>query len=144
MNTGRRLLCMLLLSTVIATVGVPIGAAASTPTLHVKLNGPNVVHGGDPNGVADAKLTLDIHKQELCWAFSHLAGIASPTVARISKGSKGRTGPSVLSLGRSYRSKGCVIVRASLLRAILSRPTAYYLTFWAGRKYKDGVVRGQL
>jgi hypothetical protein len=120
------------------------GAAAAGVALHVKLLGPNVVPRGDPNGVGEAALTLDARKQQLCWKFTGLAGIGKPSVARISKGSKGKTGPVVLSLGRSYKSSSCVTAPTRLLTAIIKRPSAYYLTVWAGPKYKAGVIRGQL
>jgi hypothetical protein len=137
---------VLLFGTIIAAFGLAsvAGAAAAGVTLHVKLLGPNVVPRGDPNGVGEAALTLDVRKQQVCWKFSGLAGIGKPSVARISKGSKGKTGPAVLSLGRSYKSSGCVTAPTRLSAAIIKRPSGYYLTIWAGRKYPAGVIRGQL
>jgi hypothetical protein len=120
------------------------GAAAAGVTLHVNLRGANVVSHGDPNGVGAAALTLDAQRRQFCWKFSGLAGIGKPSVARISKGSKGKTGPVVLSLGRQYKVSGCVTAPTRLSTAIIKRPSAYYLTVWAGLKYPAGVIRGQL
>jgi hypothetical protein len=145
MNDRLQLRVLLPLATTFVAVGLPAVAAAAGVSLHVKLRGPNVVSGGDPNGVGEAALMLDAQKQQLCWKFSGLAGIAEPRVARISKGSKGKTGPVVVSLGHAYRSSGCVTAPTRLLTGIVARPSAFYLTVWAGRtRYKAGAIRGQL
>ena len=146
MSQRVQLKSVLLFGTIIAAFALAsvAGAAAAGVTLHVKLLGPNVVPRGDPNGVGEATLTLDARKQQLCWKFSGLAGIGKPSIARISTGSKGKTGSVVLSLARSYKPSGCVTAPTRLLTAIIKRPSGYYLTVWAGPKYRAGVIRGQL
>jgi hypothetical protein len=49
----------------------------------------------------------------------------------------------VIPLGKTFKREGCTTAPASLVRAVVARPGAYYLNVHTA-KYPAGSVRGQL
>jgi hypothetical protein len=125
---------------------VPINAS-----YHVVLNGKRqkqfagapALKRGSPNGSALAVVTTNASTHELCWEFSRLKNVSSPTVARLFRNVPGGTGNGGFDLGRRYKSSGCVHLEAPTLGLIGEKPGQFWLNIHNAR-YPLGAVRGPL
>jgi len=130
---------------VFAAVALPaaaLGTGSAVVELKATMNGKNEVPKGDPKatGLADLKLTAKTGR--VCWQFT-LTGVKGPSAAHIHKGGKGTAGPVVVPLGTAFKRVGCTNASPALVRAILAKPSAYYVNVHTA-KYPAGSVRGQL
>jgi hypothetical protein len=115
--------------------------AAGGKTFKVKLSGSAETPKGASkgSGTAEIKITGGV----LCWKFTSIAGIDTPTASHIHQAGSGKAGPVVLPLGSKYKSSGCTAIPRKLQDAILSKSSDYYVNIHTA-KYPGGAVRGQL
>ena len=121
---------------------VPSALAAMHPELGAKLVGKGETPKGSPKGHGIVNLVLDAKKGSICWTFD-VAGIGKPAAAHIHKGAPRKAGPIVVPLGKKYSAKGCTKAPKKTIRAIESRPNAYYVNVHTA-KFPAGAIRGQL
>lgn len=120
--------------------------AASTsmhPLLGAKLTGKVEVPKGALAGKGLVNLNLSAGKGTVCWTFSQISGIGTPSAAHIHKGAPGKAGAVVVPLGTAYKAKGCTSASKKLIEAIESNPNSYYVNVHTS-KYPAGAIRGQL
>jgi hypothetical protein len=125
---------------------VPINA-----TYHVTLTGKRqklfagyvALKRGSPNGSALAVVTTNASTSQLCWEFSQLKNVSSPTVARLFRNFPGATGKGGFDLGRRYKHSGCIHLEPEVLGLIGEKPGQFYLNIHNAR-YPFGAVRGPL
>jgi hypothetical protein len=98
---------------------------------------------GAPNASALAVVTTNASTLELCWKFSQLKNVSSPTVARLFRNFPGATGRSGFLLGRRYRPSGCIHLEPGSLGVIGAKPQQFFLNIHTTR-YPLGAVRGPL
>lgn len=125
-------------------VTVPTTAApAKRQVLTAHLSGRAVVGAqGAPGGAANVELSIMPGK--VCWRFTRVRHVVRPTRARIHKGPAGRNGAPVLSLGKSYTSRGCATAdRDRVIEPLLETPSRFYVTV-TSKSLPHGAVRGQL
>jgi CHRD domain len=120
-----------------------VTAYAGATTFKLTLIGSNAVPRGDKGDKATAIITLDPKKSTACWVFSGLKGVSSPSRAHIGNASARKRGPTIVSLGKTYKPSGCVKAATTTIAAILKRPSRYYLTI-DNRLHPNGAVRAQL
>lgn len=105
-------------------------------------------NAGDRNGRGTASVLPDPRSGKLCFGIT-VDNIDNPVAAHIHNAPAGQNGPVVVTLsaprhGTPGHASGCVHnVDKELLRAILERPSAFYVNVHTGT-YPDGAVRGQL
>jgi hypothetical protein len=129
----------------------PVIPKAINATYNVILTGksalqlglPPSFRRGSPNGSALAVVTTNASTNELCWKFSQLKNVSSPTVARLFRNFPGATGKGGYSLGRRYRPSGCLRLEPSVLGLIGAKPEQFFLNIHNTR-YPGGAVRGAL
>ncbi|MHB8657108.1 MAG: CHRD domain-containing protein [Solirubrobacteraceae bacterium] len=111
----------------------------------LELTGGAETPPGAPSGGGSAVIALHDSSHRVCWRFSHLHGFTSATFAHIHHGTKGTSGPVVvaLSLTPKLHHRGCVASGPSLIKAIESDPSGYYVNIHS-RAYPGGAVRAQL
>jgi hypothetical protein len=88
-------------------------------------------------------VTLRVTPSRVCWRFRGLGRLRSPTAASIRAGTRQRTGPVVLKLGRRYRAHGCVTAKLSDLDLLQLHPDWFYVAVTTAR-HPLAAVRGQL
>jgi hypothetical protein len=133
-----------------------VGPAPPEPTpinasYHVILNGKRVktfpaaprFKRGSPHGSARAVATTNASTSQLCWEFSQLKNVSSPTVARLFRNFPGATGDGGWDLGRRYRPSGCIHLPPVTLGLIGAKPTQFWLNIHSAQ-YPFGAVRGPL
>jgi len=133
-------------------VAVAVGLAAVSPAnrLGAKLRGNNEVpQKGDPNGSAEARITLKAAKEKVCFNITY-ERIDAPTAGHIHKGAKGVAGAIKVPLfdepgGATVQPiKGCEgDVSRKLIRRIRNHPERWYVNLH-NCAYPDGAIRGQL
>jgi hypothetical protein len=116
------------------------GSAAKTVKLEAKLAGKNEVPKAD-GGSGEA--SIQITGTKVCWQFTNLKNVAGATASHIHKGAAGVSGPVVVPLGASFKKTGCTTAPASMAKAILAKPSAYYVNVHTP-KFPNGAARGQL
>jgi hypothetical protein len=114
------------------------GKALDAVTYHVTLK----QHGAHPGAAAlTGNISLRPGSKQVCWRFGRLPKVSVsgtafgtvrralvPTSASIYQGSKrAPRGPAVAPLGAGYRRQGCTGVPPSVLNAIRSAPSKYYV-----------------
>jgi hypothetical protein len=133
----------ILAATVVGAVIVPGAAAAATTTLHATLSGnAEVPKAGTGSG--SARLTLDTTKGQICYTIT-LKGVGTAMAGHIHKGGKTVAGPVAVPLFTkpTTHPKGCVTAKKSLIKAIQSKPSGYYVNVHTA-KFPAGAARGQL
>jgi CHRD domain len=128
----------------VVVLAVPALALATgqsmSPVVSAKLKGSNEAPvKGDPNGKGLAVIHLNAAKGTTCWSFKGVAGIDTPTMAHLHKGSKGTSGPVVLPFGTSYKASGRVKTPKSTIEKIETNPNAYYVNIHKAR-YPAGAL----
>jgi len=122
-------------------IGAP--PPVKSATYRVNLSGTNGTPAGAPNGSGLAVITVKAPSNELCWNFSQLKNVASPTAARIYRSLAG--GPplgSGVPFGASYAASGCVKEPAVFLGLLGSHPQNFYLAI-DNTQFPKGAVRGR-
>jgi hypothetical protein len=121
-----------------------------TASFHAILSGKRVkqyagpaLSRGSPNGSALAVVTTNASTNQLCWQFSQLKNVSSPTVARLFRNFAGATGTGGFPLGRRYKSSGCIHLESITLGLIGEKPNQFWINIHSTR-YPFGAVRGQL
>jgi len=123
------------------------GHASAIRPLHVyrvTMNGRVESPPGAPRGVGVG--VIAIHAGSVvCWRFAHLHGFVSATLAHIHTGSRGSSGPVLISLSTApvLHHQGCTHASAAAITAIERDPGGYYVNVHSAR-YPAGAVRGQL
>ena len=99
---------------------------------------------GDPDGIGEAKITLNSGKGEVCYELS-VTGISSAIAAHIHVAPAGVVGPVVVPLGAPTEgtSSGCASVDPNLIKTIMKNPEQYYVNVHTV-DFPAGAVRGQL
>jgi hypothetical protein len=119
----------------------PGGSASSAPTTyHVNLAG---FSKGSPNGSGLAVVTVNPPKGELCWMFSELTNVPSPTVARLFRSFPGATGAHGFLLGHTYKPSGCIHLEPGILELINSKPQRFFVNIHDAQ-FPEGAIRGPL
>jgi hypothetical protein len=118
---------------------------ALSRTYAVKMTGAAETPAGAPSGTAKAVVTLSTKTGKVCWTFTSLSGVSTPTAAHIHVGAAGTSGNIVvpLSTGATFLTKGCVPASAALISAIAANPHGYYVNIH-NMQYPGGAVRAQL
>ncbi|MGH7714195.1 MAG: CHRD domain-containing protein [Gemmatimonadaceae bacterium] len=121
------------------------GAPFATPMTTEITSTP--VYTGDPDGVGDALITINLGQREVCWELS-VANIVLPgTAAHIHRAPAGVRGGIVVFLtppNASGTVAGCASDQnATVLHEILLDPAAFYVNVHT-TDYPAGAVRGQL
>jgi hypothetical protein len=119
------------------------GPRSMHPTLSAKLVGSAEVPKGAASGHGIVNLALDASKGTVCWTFSGIGGIGTPTAAHIHLAPAGKAGAVVVPFGGAYKAKGCQTATKKLIDAIESNPNGYYVNIHTA-KYPNGAIRGQL
>jgi hypothetical protein len=132
---------------VTTTIAVTTTSAKPPPpkplVLKARLSGRAIVGAeGALHGAAAVVLTITPPK--LCWRFTSVLNVGSPTRARISRGSAGHNGRQLVPLGATYRARGCRTADAdNVLEPLGERPSQYYVTLLS-KAFPAGAVRSQL
>jgi hypothetical protein len=112
-------------------------------TYRAILAGSTGTPAGAPHGFGVAVITVKAPSSELCWEFSKLKHVTSPTAARIYRSLAG--GPPVASgvpLGSSYKASGCVHEPAVFLGLLGDHPQNFYVAI-DNAQFPKGAVRGR-
>ena len=129
---------------VLASFAFPVlavaGGGGGTVVLQATLSGKAERPMGAPQGRGTA--TIRVGASRVCWTLK-VTGTDMPQAAHIHKGGPGVAGPVVVALGKTYARAGCVGAAFATTRALVTRPSAYYVDVHT-RKYPAGAVRGQL
>ncbi len=129
-----------------STASNPVTTAATTAptapaTSFAVTLGP--FKGGSPNGSALAMINVYPPKGELCWQFTQLVNVPSPTVARLFRNFPGATGEGGYFLGHKYSPSGCIKVESVVLELIVDKPEQFFVNIH-NRQFPGGAVRGPL
>ena len=144
------------LAAVLAFALIPADADAGKTKkvrLMAPLKGKHTVPGpGDPDGSGKLKLAIKIKakkKPRLCYELD-VRGLGGVREAKIRKGAKDKTGPSVLRLFKVAEpvtgegvTKGCRRVKRDVVRALRRDPSGHYAEV-ENTGYPQGALRGQL
>jgi hypothetical protein len=114
-------------------------APGAPVTYSVKLHAKGTPAGA-PNGSGLAVISITEPSGTLCWRFSQLKNVGAPTMARVFRGFPGNPG---FSLGRAYKSSGCVGEPRLLLALLATRPRTWYVGISSAR-FPASAVRGEL
>lgn len=136
----KRLITLASLLLVLVPAVALAGTTAKSTTLKTALAGKNETPKGAPTGKGTATVTFTGTK--VCWKFT-FNGIDKTTAAHIHKGKPGTAGPVVIPFGGTFKSSGCTKASASLIKAILKNPSAYYVNIHTV-KFPGGAIRGKL
>ncbi len=104
-----------------------------------------MVGGGDPDGSANADITIEGTFDQVCWNVSDVRNIAPATAAHIHVGARGVNGPPVFTLNRSNEGtwKGCSAGTEWTRDRIDNNPERFYVQLH-NAEYPNGAIRGQL
>ena len=136
----RVALVVLLAALALLTSAALAGAAT---TLHATLSGKKEVPKAG-NGTGSAKLTLDAKKGRVCYTIK-LKHVGTTVMGHIHKGGTKVAGPVFIGLFSkpTKHPKGCVKASKSQTKAIIKKPSGYYVNVHTA-KFPAGAARGQL
>jgi hypothetical protein len=147
----KRLVALLLVAAAAAAFGLVTAGAhtqrgAVLRVFRVVLAGENETPAGDPVATGAATVRVRSGRARVCYSLvaRDLSGRA--VAAHIHRGAAGTAGPVVIPLktpNAGGRASGCAKTRKSLVRAILRRPSRYYVNVHT-REFPGGAIRGQL
>jgi len=129
-----------------ALAGCETVAEKVAETDKARLTGQQVVPGpGDPDGSANAELTVVDQADNICYEINDVRGIEPATGANVHRGRRGVSGPVVLPLDtpRGGESKGCVKAPEALADEIKNFPSRFYFNI-RNAPYPNGAIRGQV
>jgi CHRD domain len=147
----KRLVALLLVAATAAAVGL-VTASAHTQrgdalrVFRVTLAGENESPAGDPVATGSATVRVRSGRARVCYSLvaRDLSGRA--VAAHIHRGGAGTAGPIVIPLktpNASGKASGCAKTSKALVRAILRRPSRYYVNVHT-REFLGGAIRAQL
>jgi hypothetical protein len=147
----RRLIALLVVAASLAAVGLVTASAhtqrgAVLRVFRVPLAGENETPAGDPVATGAATVRVRSGRARVCYSIvaRDLSGRA--VAAHIHRGAAGTAGPVVIPLktpNATGRASGCARTSKALVRAILRRPSRYYVNVHT-REFPGGAIRGQL
>jgi CHRD domain len=147
----KRLIALLVVAASVAAVGLVTASAhsqraAALRVFRVTLAGENETPAGDPVATGSATIRARAGQAKVCYtlAVRDLSGRAA--AAHIHRGAAGVAGPIVISLrtpNAAGRANGCAKAKRALVRAILARPSRYYVNVHT-RDFLGGAIRAQL
>src|ERR687884_525333 len=148
----KRLIALLAVAASLAAVGLVTASAhtqreaAKLRVFRVALAGENESPAGDPVATGAATIRAKAGQARVCYSLAvrDLSGRAA--AAHIHRGAAGTAGPVVIPLktpNASGRASGCAKTSKSLVKAILRRPSRYYVNVHT-REFLGGAVRAQL
>jgi CHRD domain len=147
----KRLVALLLVAATAAAVGLVTASAhtqrgAVLRVFRVVLAGDTETPAGDPVATGSATVRVRSGRARVCYSLvvRDLSGRA--VAAHIHRGAAGVAGPVVIPLktpNASGKASGCAKASKALVRAILRRPSRYYVNVHT-REFPGGAVRAQL
>lgn len=147
----KRLFALLLAAATAAAVGLVTASAytergTALRVFRVVLAGENETPAGDPVATGSATVRVRSGRARICYSLVALDLSGRAVAAHIHRGAAGAAGPVVIPLktpNASGRASGCAKTSKSLVRAILRRPSRYYVNVHT-REFLGGAIRGQL
>jgi CHRD domain len=133
-----------ILATGCATVEETV-AEAIAETRRATLTGSQIVgSAGDPDGTAQAELTISDETDQICYDINDVRNLGSVTGITINRGSMGSNGPVVLRLNQPNEGgwKNCVKRAEWLEDRMENNPSRYYVVINTA-EYPSGAIRGQ-
>lgn len=120
-------------------------ADALNTTYRANLTGAQEVGGGDPDGSANAEITIADNFDQVCWSIKDIRNIAPVTAAHIHVGARGVNGPPVFPLTKSNEGTwtGCSGGAEWTQDRIEGNPENFYVNLHTA-DYPNGAIRGQL
>lgn len=120
-------------------------ADAVNTTYFANLTGAQEVGGGDPDGSARARITIEDNFDQVCWAITEVRNISPITAAHIHVGAAGTNGPPVFTLRKSNEGTwtGCSEGAEWTQDRIEGNPERFYVNIHTA-DYPNGAIRGQL
>lgn len=120
-------------------------ATALNTTYRTNLTGAQVVGGGDPDGSANARITIEDNFDQVCWNIADVRNIGDVTAAHIHVGASGVNGPPVFPLTKSNEGTwtGCSAGAEWTQDRIEGNPERFYVQMHTA-DYPNGAIRGQL
>jgi hypothetical protein len=92
---------------------------------------------------AHGRVALTLTAERVCWKFTQLARVGSPTRASIRFKEQDKPGRTVRPLGRPFRARGCVPLDAKLFESLVQETHDYYVLV-ASKRHRYGAIRGRL
>jgi CHRD domain len=147
----KRLVALALVAAAAAAFGLVTASAhtertAALRTFRVTLAGENETPAGDPVATGAATVRVRSGRARICYSLvaRDLSGRA--VAAHIHRGAAGTAGPVVIPLktpNAGGKASGCAKTSKSLVRAILARPSRFYVNVHT-REFLGGAIRGQV
>jgi hypothetical protein len=147
----KRLVALLVVAASVAAAGLFAAGGhaqrdAALRVFRVTLAGENESPAGDPVATGSARITARSGQAKICYRITvrDLSGRA--VAAHIHRGAAGVAGPVVVPLktpNAAGNASGCAKAKKALVRAILKRPSRYYVNVHT-REFPGGAVRAQL
>jgi CHRD domain len=146
----KRFAVVLAVAALAATLGLITASAqtdsAATRVFRVTLAGENETPAGDPVATGTATIRARAGQAKICYQLvTHdLAGPAA--AAHIHHGAAGTAGPVLIPLrtpNAAGKSNGCAKAAEALVKAILARPSRYYVNIHTA-EFPAGAIRAQL
>jgi hypothetical protein len=147
----KRLVALLVVAASVAAVGLVTASAhtqqaAALRVFRVTLAGENETPAGDPVATGSATIRARSGQARICYTLRARDLSGRAVAAHIHRGAAGAAGPVVIPLktpNAAGTAKGCAKAKRALVRAILKRPSRYYVNVHT-REFPGGAVRGQL
>ena len=114
-------------------------------TFTTTLSGAVEIPTGDPNGSGTFTMTVNPGQKRVCYQFTNIANIETPTAAHIHLGAAGTAGPFVIPFPSPPplgSSAGCADATSRQLAQIIAKPELYYVNVH-NATYPLGAIRGQ-
>ncbi|HYZ78257.1 MAG TPA: CHRD domain-containing protein [Gaiellaceae bacterium] len=147
----KRLIALVVVAASLAAVGLFAASAhtqrtAALRVFRVVLAGENETPAGDPVATGSATIRARAGQARLCYrlAVRDLSGRA--LAAHVHRGAAAAAGPVVIPLktpNAAGKASGCAKAKKALVRAIVRRPSRYYVNVHT-REFPGGAVRAQL
>ncbi len=118
---------------------------ASSDTYRAHLMGSNEVPRGDPDGMADAEISVSDTFDQVCWEVKNVRGIGDVTAAHVHFGRAGTNGPPVFTLTKSNEGtwQGCKNGSEWTENRLQGNPADFYVNLHTA-EFPNGAIRGQL